>query len=66
MIDPGMAVGLAKMDEYGWDGWLGCYFANFPNEQTSIVLMQQKKDSGTIPMTRKIRNVILSDEEVFS
>lgn len=65
MMDPGQSVGLAKMDEYGWDGWLGCYFANFPNEQMSILLMQQRKDSGTIPMTRKIRNVILSDMELF-
>lgn len=65
MIEPGMAGGLAQMDEYGWDGWLGCYFANFPKENVSMLLMQQRKDSGTIPMTRKIRNVILTDEELF-
>lgn len=65
MVDPGQYCGLARMDEYGWDGWLGCYFANFPNEKMTILLMQQKKDSGTIPMTRKIRNVILSDGELF-
>lgn len=61
-LDPGQASGLARKDEYGWDGWLGCYFANFPNEQMTLLLMQQRKDSGVIPMTRKIRNVLLSDE----
>lgn len=60
MVSPEQASGLSCMGEYGWDGWLGCYFANFPNEQMSIVLMQQKKDAGTISMTRKIRNVLLS------
>lgn len=65
MVDPGQYVGLAVADEYGWDGWLGCYFANFPEEGVSILLMQQKKDAGTIPMTRKIRNCILSDQELF-
>lgn len=61
MVNPAQASGLSKMGEYGWDGWLGCYFANFPKEQMTILLMQQKKDSGTIAMTRKIRNVILSE-----
>ena len=61
MVHPEQACGLARMGEYGWDGWLGCYFANFPKENMSILLMQQKKDAGTIAMTRKIRNVILSE-----
>ncbi len=60
MVSPEQASGLSRMGEYGWDGWLGCYFANFPKEQMSIILMQQKKDAGTISMTRKIRNVLLS------
>ena len=64
MNHPEQAAGLARMGEYGWDGWLSCYFANFPQEQMSILLMQQKKDAGTISMTRKIRNVILSSGEV--
>lgn len=64
-LDPGQASGLARKDEYGWDGWLGCYFANFPNEQVTLLLMQQRKDSGVIPLTRKIRNVLLSDDTLF-
>lgn len=60
MVDTGQCAGLARECEYGWDGWLGCYFANFPKEKMTILLMQQKKDAGTITMTRKIRNVILA------
>lgn len=62
MAQAGRSVGLARLGEYGWDGWLGCYFANFPEENRCILMMQQKKDSGTIPMTRKIRNVILAEK----
>lgn len=58
---PQMASGLACEGEYGWDGWLGCYFANFPKENMCMLLMQQKKDAGTITMTRKIRNLLLAD-----
>lgn len=63
MICPEQACTISRMGEYGWDGWLGCYFSNFPNEKMSILLMQQKKDAGTTTMTRKIRNVILSESE---
>ncbi|SDG92260.1 serine hydrolase domain-containing protein [Marvinbryantia formatexigens] len=61
---PQMASGLAREGEYGWDGWLGCYFANFPKENMCLLLMQQKKDAGTITMTRKIRNILLADTEI--
>ena len=58
---PQMCCMLAGDGEYGWDGWLGCYFANLPKEKITIVLMQQRKDSGTIPLTRRLRNVALAD-----
>ena len=45
--------------EYGWDGWLGCYFANIPKENMTILMMMQKKDAGTFDLTRKLRNVLL-------
>lgn len=48
----------ASVGEYGWDGWLGAYFANLPAENTTILLMVQKTDTGTAPFTRRIRNVI--------
>ena len=58
---PEKAVTLGSRGEYGWDGWLGCYFANAPQEKQTILLMTQKKDSGTFALTRKIRNIIYSD-----
>lgn len=61
MEHPGMANVVGCRGEYGWDGWLGCYFANLPEKNMTFLLMQQKKDCGTIPLTRKIRNVILCE-----
>ncbi len=61
---PGMASTLTRPGEYGWDGALGCYFANFPADNMTLILMQQKRNAGTIPMTRKIRNILLSDCEI--
>lgn len=46
--------------EYGWDGWLGCYFANCPTDHLNFIFMTQKKDAGTITITRKLRNIIIS------
>lgn len=61
VIDPGQTSGLSVRNEYGWDGWLGCYFVNFPDENMTILMMQQKRDAGTISLTRKLRNVILAN-----
>ena len=58
--EPSKAGLLAGEGEYGWDGWLGVYFANFPKEKLTILLGMQKVDAGTFPLTRKIRNIILS------
>ncbi|MBQ7430126.1 MAG: beta-lactamase family protein [Butyrivibrio sp.] len=46
--------------EYGWDGWLGAYFSNFPNENMTIIMGTQKVDGGTFALTRKLRNIVLS------
>lgn len=59
-VDPGRAPGIARRGEYGWDGWLGTYFANFPEEHLTILLTQNTTDAGTTACTRKMRNVILS------
>lgn len=52
--------GLACQGEYGWDGWLGTHFSNFPKENMTILIGMQKKDVGMWSLTRKLRNVILS------
>lgn len=60
MTDCSKAGDLGCQDEYGWDGWLGCYFTNCPNEELTLLLMAQKANSGTMSLTRKLRNIILS------
>lgn len=57
--EPGRAPGLARLGEYGWDGWLGTYFANIPSDDLTILLAHNTTDSGTTACTRKVRNVIL-------
>ena len=59
--NPAQAGLLTCRGEYGWDGWLGVYFANFPEENMTILMGTQKKDSGTFSLTRKLRNLVLSD-----
>lgn len=51
---------FAREGEYGWDGWLGMYFANFPKEKLTILMGTQKTDAGTFALTRKLRNVVLA------
>lgn len=59
--NPAQAAFLAGRGEYGWDGWLGVYFANFPEEKMTILMGTQKKDGGTFALTRKLRNLILTE-----
>lgn len=58
MIDSGLAVINGTNGEYGWDGWLGPYFMNDPVHKLTILMMQQRTDSGTTAYTRKIRNIV--------
>jgi len=60
-VTPGAAGLLTSPGEYGWDGWLGCHFANFPTENMTLLMMMQKKDAGTWSLTRKLRNVLLAE-----
>lgn len=55
---PGMAQLHGWEGEYGWDGWLGCYFINSPMNGVTVVMTTQLRDAGTFPLTRKIRNVL--------
>lgn len=63
MKDPGMSCTLNNAGEYGWDGWLGCYFANDPAADMTVLFMMQKTDSGLTPLARRLRNVIMGDPE---
>lgn len=60
LTDPGKAAVIGSPGEYGWDGWLGCYFCNCPQDKLTFLLMMQRKDSGTMAITRKLRNIVMS------
>lgn len=60
-VEPGRVNGLARLGEYGWDGWLGTYVANFPHENMTLLLMTNRTNCGTAPMTRCVRNAVLSE-----
>lgn len=59
-VSPGRWGGMNVLGEYGWDGWLGTYFANMPHERLTFLLMQNVTDAGTTAVTRKVRNIVLS------
>ncbi len=56
--EPEKASVIGNKGEYGWDGWLGTYFANDPKTGTTVLMMTQKTDYGTGKLTRKLRNII--------
>lgn len=58
--DPGAAQYIARPGEFGWDGWLGTYFAVLPDLDMTIQVNLNVKDSGTTAAVRKLRNVVLS------
>lgn len=59
-VEPGRVAGLALPGEYGWDGWLGTYLCNFPNEGITLLSMQNTTDTGTAGVVRKVRNAVLA------
>ena len=60
MTDPALALMQVTPFEYGWDGWLGPYFSNHPAEQLTFLVGMQLTDAGTTPLTRKLRNLVLT------
>lgn len=60
MTDAGKAGYVGTNGEYGWDGWLGAYFTNSPQDRLTLLFMIQKRDAGTMAITRKLRNIVFS------
>ncbi len=60
-VEPGQAGGLALPGEYGWDGWLGSYYCNFPSAGMTILSMQNTTNTGTSALVRKVRNAVLAE-----
>ena len=55
---PGRAAMFTVKNEYGWDGWLGTYFANLPDQKITFLLAQNVTDMGTGAVTRKCRTIL--------
>ncbi|MEY8326097.1 serine hydrolase domain-containing protein [Lachnospiraceae bacterium 54-11] len=58
---PDRAGCFVVRDEYGWGGWLGTYFANFPEEKMTVLMGMQKVNAGTFSLTRKLLNILLAE-----
>ncbi len=58
LVEPGAAMYHGWQGEYGWDGWLGTYFNNSPANGITVLMTCQRKDAGTMELTRKLRNVL--------
>ncbi|MBQ8947303.1 MAG: beta-lactamase family protein [Lachnospiraceae bacterium] len=55
--DPDMAFHYTWPGEYGWDGWLGTFFANVPSKNLTILIgMQISNPEGNF-ISEKVRNV---------
>ena len=60
-VEPGAAAHIATAGEYGWDGWLGTYFANLPREGITFLMFQNTTDSGTTAVVRKCRSILAAE-----
>ncbi len=58
---PGSCSVFTEAGEYGWDGWLGTYFANLPEQRLTFLLNQNAPDTGTAGVTRKCRNLLAAE-----
>lgn len=58
LAEPEQAGLIGRRGEYGWDGWLGTYYLNDPQEKETIILMLNKRDYGQNRLTRQLRNII--------
>ncbi|KFI48064.1 serine hydrolase domain-containing protein [Bifidobacterium biavatii] len=56
--EPGKSLMLSHRGEYGWDGWLGTYFCNDPAADATFLFNIQLANAGTVPLTRKVKNIV--------
>ena len=59
---PGRCGVFTEAGEYGWDGWLGTYFANLPEQRITFLMNQNTTDTGTAAVTRKCRNILAAEQ----
>ena len=56
--DEAGALLLTSKGEYGWDGWLGTYFANEPACGTTLLMGVQRIDGDKGAIVRRLRNIL--------
>lgn len=56
--DPSRANHLCSVGDFGWDGWLGTYFIVMPSADAVMLLGLQRTNTGTVGLTRRLRNVV--------
>lgn len=61
--EPSKASMYVRKGEYGWDGWLGTMFFNFPEEKMTILMFMQNCPETPGPISKKLKNIILSHIE---
>ena len=58
---PDSCILFGSKGEYGWDGWLGTYFANLPEEKITFLMNENVTNTGTAGVIRKCRNILASE-----
>jgi CubicO group peptidase (beta-lactamase class C family) len=58
--NPGECKALTTRGEYGWDGWLGPYIGIDHANNLVFVMTMQRCDTGTMDLTRLVKNMIYS------
>jgi len=58
LLDRTAAGSLQSEGAFGWDGWMGCYFSNDPQEELAMLYFIQLAGAGSDDFTRKLQNVI--------
>lgn len=58
MTDRAEAGIIGSEGEFGWDGWLGCYFSADLTEDLAVLYFIQNTNSGCTDFTRKIQNIV--------
>lgn len=56
--DPAKAGSNGTKGEYGWDGWMGCYFCIDPKEELAFLYFIQQTNSGCTDFVRKLQHII--------
>ena len=58
LLEPAKSTSLGVAGEFSWEGWAGPYMTVCPEEDLILLFFQQQADTGSSPLTRKVRNLV--------